>query len=169
MTDADIRAAALKHLYDVRDAGGVDELSPADMGVDVPQHTLSRILFHLKEHGLVKGFDARDGDGLCLLDPRISAHGVDVVEGNETSPIAINLDQSTVYHVGSVTAQGVQFGTGNKQEVRFRFEQLASAIEGSTMPDEDKRSLRARVTDFLRHPAAHFVVPTAGDALQLFL
>lgn len=168
MKDAEVRTAILRHLYKTRDDEPPDELEPEQVGLSVSKVRLTRVLFDLREHGLAKGTDDSASGDLCLLSPRITARGVDVVEGTERSPVAMTLDQSTTYNVGSVAGTAVQVGSGNTQNVYLHFQQLAQAIEAAPISDDQKRSMKNRILDLLSHPAAPFVIPSVGELIGLF-
>jgi hypothetical protein len=109
MKDSDARGVVLKRLYEQRHSRGllrVDE-HLRDLQEAFPGIILFNIIKQLAEKGLVEHIAAH-GHRI-----RITATGVDVMEGTREPPISINIDQSVAVH-GSTN---VQIGVGNIQNV----------------------------------------------------
>jgi ABC-type transport system substrate-binding protein len=74
---------------------------------------------------------------------RITSRGIDVIEGNATSPFAINIVHSS---------SNVQIGEGNAQSFTFSGEKIVGAINNSnatTTEQEKAKSLWQSVLDRL--------------------
>jgi hypothetical protein len=117
--DVDLRGIVLEKFYEVRnqEASMVNPLGLSGLALIEPNHIrLLNICEQLGEHGLlhwrsVKGMTIEGGMG------KISAKGVDVVEGTAPAPIAITL------HTISVSqSSNVQIGDSNIQDVSVRLE-----------------------------------------------
>ena len=102
MRDNDLRGLILEALYNQRrkDLVNLDD----DLGgLPVPQSATESILRQLVKKGLVeRPIQSLNGLG----NARITAYGIDVVEGTTSPPVSIVLHQRTV--------QDVQVGEGNQ-------------------------------------------------------
>jgi hypothetical protein len=154
MKDNELRGLLLREYYNKRDLGwfqwaGTD-FDPAPIGFSTSEQFL-RICDQLGEHGLIdwKPFSGGSGNTVGGIG-RISASGVDVIEGNRQSPIAIALDQSR--HISVTQSNHVQIGDGNVQDVSIHVAGLVEAIENSSGSEEEKRQAKSLLKRFLEHP-----------------
>jgi hypothetical protein len=75
---------------------------------------------------------------------KITANGVDVIEGNVTAPIAISIDKL----ISISGSMGVQIGERNVQDIRLDAETITASIDqsGATVHEkEEAKSLWGRV------------------------
>ena len=101
---------------------------------------VNRVVQDLKGLNLVRAYDALDG---TPLSPEITPQGVDVVEGEAESPVAVN---QTFNISGPVT--GSQFGPGStmNNKVTVHLQELAQAVmEAEGMPKVSKRTALERL------------------------
>jgi hypothetical protein len=148
MKDAEWRGLILQRLYDIRHINDGSTTIPDGLGLDglVPSgndNLLANVADQLKQHNLI-GFSE-------FIAPRrmgrakITAFGVDVVEGTKVSEITITIDQSTNVH----HSQHVQVGKGNIQNTGD-IHKLNVAIDEShaTLTEKDEaKSLLRKITE----------------------
>lgn len=119
MKDVDLRGIVLEKFYEVRnhEACMVNPLELPGLDLIEPNHVrLLNICEQLAEHGLLhwrslKGMTTEGGMG------KISARGVDVVEGTARAPIAI-----TIHTISVSQSSNVQIGDSNTQDVKVCIE-----------------------------------------------
>lgn len=116
---------------------------------DVAYSEVVRICDQLAEKSLIHW--RRAGGRLAHGAGKITAFGVDVIDGNIESPIAIRLDLSQSYSVTDST--GVQIGQGNVQTtILIDIEKIMAAIDGSTVSEAEKAQAKSLLKHFLSHP-----------------
>ncbi len=142
MRDADLRGIVLQKFYDERHRSGFVR-APFDTQSDPV--IITNICRQLSEHGLIewKPAMANPPQGMG----RITAHGVDVVEGTSRAAIAVHIDQSV-----SVSGSHVQIGSGNIQHVSIDIEKITTAIDHSTATTEAKAEAKSLLARFLENP-----------------
>ncbi len=161
MTDKDLRSRILDYLYQHRDGERIDELTPRLLDVEAPERAVTRVAKDLKGLGLVEGVDADSADRLALLSPKISARGVDVVEGEAPAPVAMN----QMFNLnGPVTAS--QFGNQNTMEVAAHIQALIDAIDASDLGRAEKNGAKRRLKGFLESPGLGNVFQGVGVILE---
>ena len=93
MKDNELRGIVLQKLYELRAKRivrtGYVNFDP------VPRDAVGRILEQLREHGLVDWRPMVSSAGAG--NAKITARGIDVVEGTDIPPIAVHVDQSLHY------------------------------------------------------------------------
>lgn len=140
MKDSEARGLVLKRLYDIRHQ--LDRANGRDFsGLPIEPTVLPNILDQLAQQNLVDWNPLRGGMGVYLaLMARITAFGVDVVEGNVAPPISISIDSSVNVH-GS---QNVQIGgQGNVQTVTMDFDKMINAVEGADLSMAEKAEAKS--------------------------
>jgi hypothetical protein len=150
MKDNEIRGIVLQKFYDDRRNQAVRQsISDFIQTADFDQNDLFRACEQLAEHGLIKwSSPIRTKGETDIGHVKITARGVDVVEGNIGSPIAITFDQSVSVHSSS----NVQIGSHNVQDISIQIGKLVSAIDHSTASDEQKAEAKSLLRKFLEHP-----------------
>jgi hypothetical protein len=140
MKDSDARGLVLNRLYDLRHQIEYANMSDfADIGVDAK--IIPAIVEQLAQQDLVKWNPQKAMAGRYLaLMAKITARGVDVIEGNTTAPIAITIDSSVNVH-GS---QNVQIGgSGNVQTVTMDIERMINAVDGANVSSTEKEEAKS--------------------------
>ncbi|UGA46349.1 hypothetical protein HU230_0010050 [Bradyrhizobium quebecense] len=143
MKDAELRGLVLKALYDVRHTHTYANFDTTPGLPAVDRDTLRNIIIQLTEKGLAKYTSVYAG---TISSARISAEGIDVVEGNTVPPISITFDNS----ISVRASQNVQIGQGNTQTVTMEISKLINAIDGgvgSLQEKEEAKSLLKKVVD----------------------
>ena len=95
---------------------------------------------------------------------RISAAGVDVIEGSAKPPISITLDQS--HHVSIQNSSNVQVGNSNVQEISNHIGKIITAIDHSNATESEKAEAKSLLKKFLEHP---LVTSIAGGVASSML
>ena len=129
--DFDRRALVLRKLYDERHS---DRFLPVPFDPSTArdeQETTARICRQLSESGLIEWCPTL---GESQGSARITARGIDVIEGKTTSPIAINIVHSS---------SNVQIGEGNAQSFTFSGEKIVAAINNSNAPTAEKEKAKS--------------------------
>ena len=118
-----------------------------------------RIACQLQEHGLVefKMLNRHIGG-----QARITAFGVDVVEGTAKSPISVLIMPSQTFNISN--SSNFQAGNENSQVINAGVVALIQAIDASSKPAEVKAEAKSKLRVFLEHP---LVSAVAGGAIGL--
>ena len=152
MKDNDLRGLILRKYYEKRRVGLTfltdDDFKDLPQPLDFDQNDLFRICDQLAEYGLLKWIPARGSMGETIGGRgQIIALGVDVIEGNAPSPVAI-----TIQHVSVQNSTGVQIGNGNVQDLSVHIGKIVSAIDHSTASEGQKAEAKSLLKKFLEHP-----------------
>jgi hypothetical protein len=143
MRDSELRGIILEALYNQRrkDLVSFDqELG----GLPVPHGATESILRQLEKKGLVeRPFQPLSGLG----NGRITAYGIDVVQGTTSPPLSILLHQR-------ITVQDVQVGTGNIQNVSDT--KLNVAMDHSEASQDKPKSSFERISKWLKEMVEKF-------------
>ena|ERR1700684_2115533 len=147
MKDNETRGLVLKALYDVRHVAFMPALPAQVPGLpSLDRNLLRNIVVQLKDKGLIEFMHLSGGDNM-IGRAKITAYGIDVVEGAIVSPIAISIDQSVNVH-GS---QNVQVGGhDNVQNVSMDIEKMISVVDSadaSVTEKEEAKSLLKRISE----------------------
>ena len=115
MKDSDIRAIVLQRYYELRKEIGFYKLAPSDLG-DIPLSEYERIGAQLSDSGYLEWYNSADGG---LGQGRITAAGVDVIEGTAASLIGITMNDNSVrVHNSTNVAVGNQNTITTMMDVR---------------------------------------------------
>jgi hypothetical protein len=153
MKDTELRGLILRKYYDLR---GEDLFQWTDEHFkDLPQpwgfdaKDLFRICDQLAEEKLIEWHPALDNMGRTIGGlGKISAYGVDVIEGEKAPPISITFDHSQ--HVSVLNSTGVQIGDSNVQGVSI--DKIIIAIDRSNAVEAQKEEAKSLLKKFLEHP-----------------
>ena len=168
MKDSELRGLVLRGLYDERRRGTL-HLSP-DNPFLVESLTLDetlRICDQLVQHGLADGKLTRNlSTGYGSYDygmVKITAQGVDVVEGNSKSDIKIEFMQTNNINVSN--SSGVVIGDGNSQTIVTQLEALVREIDKSSASDDDKAAAKTQLRKVLEHPVVGAILGATAQIL----
>lgn len=159
MNDKELRGIVLKRFYERRRENdrSLIVLTENDFDETIGRNEVISICGQLAEKGLIDSWQKNmQGGGPQYGHGRISAFGVDVIEGSATSPMAITIDQSR--HITVSASQNVQIGDSNSMELAYVFNQLSQAIEESNGSETEKREAQSRLKAFLSHPLVAAIV-----------
>jgi hypothetical protein len=148
MKDSEARGIVLERFYDARHKIGLLGLDALSTHVTIPPQVLANICAQLGEYGLIdwrplKAIGHVGGMG------RITARGVDVIEGNTTSPITVTLHDHSISVVGS---HNVQIGNANQQTIALEIAKLADVVEGMNVSDADKKEAKGLIEKITNNP-----------------
>ncbi len=145
MTDCELRGLVLQAFYDRRKSNRPEKPSAKWVeSTSVEDREIFRICGLLSQHDLIKWHSVIGKGG---GHGTITAQGIDVVEGNKKSDVAIQLSNNYTTNISGST--NVIVGDHNKQEVGAAFEELLRAIDsyaGSVSEKEKSKSLLAQLT-----------------------
>jgi hypothetical protein len=151
MKDKDARGIVLRALYDVRHTQ-THPAVPSDVpGLEVlePQ-VLNNILRQLREQNLIE-FRPMSGGDVVFGRANITSYGVDVVEGEKVSPIAIAIDNSVNVHSSQNVMVG---GSSNAQTVTMDVDKLFNAVDGAAASATEKAEAKSLLQKVLDNPLA---------------
>ncbi|MGY3589027.1 hypothetical protein ACVIGB_002018 [Bradyrhizobium sp. USDA 4341] len=152
MKDSEARGIVLKKMYDLRETKDRLELPDfADTGLEVDK--VGRVLEQLAEKGLIQWNPRRSSMTSAVrymvIMAKISAFGVDVVEGDAAPPMAITIDSSINVHA----SQGVQIGGhGNIQNVNLNLERLNNYVDSSNASAAEKDEAKSLLKQVWENP-----------------
>lgn len=160
MRDNEIRGVVLNKYYERRREGFI-ELGTEEFGGKLTDEEIFYISDQLGEHDLIQWKQLSGIGGPMAGMGKISAQGIDVVEGKIQPPIAIHIEDKSIKISGS---HGVIVGNNNNQTFHFHMEQLIQAINSKTSTPLEKEEAKSLLKKFLEHP---LVSAIAGGAMGL--
>jgi hypothetical protein len=176
MKDTDLRGIMLQQFYERRREGyiglGATGVALLSIPAEVDPLDALRVCAQLGEHGLLEWSGSIDEDHAYGAG-KITAAGVDVAEGERSSPISIHLDQSRhEQHVTVTGGTGVQVAGDNArqhQTVTHHVEQLIREIEASPATNEEKTEAKFKLGEFLKTKGAEALFGVGTAALLKML
>jgi hypothetical protein len=153
MKDVDIRGIVLKKYYEHRRNGFIG-LGPSDFDGRLNESDIFHIASQLGEHGLIHWRQIDGIGGAQAGSGKISAAGIDVIEGTAISSIAIHVDKS----INVSNSTDVQIGNQNKQTLHLEIERLIAAINGSRASGAEKEEAKSLLRKFLENPIVSALV-----------
>ena len=161
MKDTELRGILLQKYYDRR-RGEMFCPEPSEVEGDMTQQDIASISEQLGEHGLLNWKSVRDIAGNHFGMGRITAHGVDVVEGSAQPNIRIEFVQHKTVNISGST--NVVVGDNNKQTITHHIFELSRAIDNTNAPSAQKEEAKSLLRRFAEHP---LVAAVAGGAVGL--
>ena len=154
MKDTELRGLILQAFYDRRQAQSIE--SPTAGWIDGKTSTdeLYRICKQLGDHGLIKWNPFIGGGGVGI----ITAYGVDVVEGEKSPDIAVQLVQNYTTNVSN--SANVIVGN-NSQTVVNAFEEILRAIEASSGDAASKAQSKSLLAQLASSPVIAQIIGQA--------
>jgi len=168
MTDNQLRGVVLQKYYNRRREGFFQWKTEdfQDVREEFDAVDLFRVCDQLGEHNLIEWKSAQGPQGETIGGfGRISAFGVDVVEGHAKAPISITLDQSR--HITVHSSSNVQIGNANVQDVSIEIEKVIAAINSSPASDSEKAEAKSLLKKFLEHPLVASIAGGLAGNLRL--
>ena len=152
MKDNEIRGLVLQKYYDRRRDGefqwSKEELLNFLEVASFDHVDLFRACDQLAEHGLIDWHPIHVRGQTIAGAGKITAFGVDVIEGSVKPPISITLDHSISVHGSS----NVQIGSHNTQDFSIQIGKIVSAIDQSSVSEAQKAEAKSLLKKFLDHP-----------------
>ncbi len=147
MKDNELRGVILDRVYELRHDRAEVIIPGRDLSLpDVPDHALGNICSQLADYGLLdyKPHRSSKSGKIDAGIARITARGVDVIEGTINPPLPISLQLVQVQH-----SSNVQIGHGNIQNVSG-VDQINIAIDQAEVSQSEKaqaKSLLAQLAE----------------------
>lgn len=161
LKDTEVRGLVLQKFYDLRHTS--DRLELEDI-VSVAPDDSTRILNiceQLGQHGLIEWKPLRGAIGIVEGLGRITARGVDVIEGTAQSPIAVTIHG----HVISQSSN-VQIGERNVQGISITGDKVAVAIDDAGATLEEKSEAKSLLKSVLENPLLKMALSKFGLHLE---
>jgi hypothetical protein len=170
MKDNELRGLILRKYYNKRREGlfqwSDDDFKDLPETVEFDAVDLFRVCDQLGEHGLIEWEGLQDGQGQTIGGiGKISAYGVDVIEGHAKPPISVMIDQS--HHISVTESSNVQIGSSNVQDIAVHFEKLVAAINDSSAPSAQKEEAKSLLKKFLEHPLVISVAKGLASTIKI--
>ena len=167
MKDNELRGILLQKFYEHRRSQPVS-LNDLELNEQLLLEAGS-ICDQLSEHGLLQWRAVRTHGFTLNGLGKITATGIDVIEGEATASLAIAIDQShnfsvhapSTFQVGSHNAQVV----GNTVAVDVSLGQIGDNIDNSTASDAQKAEAKSVIARAFEHPVVTTVLGTAVDSV----
>lgn len=164
MKDKELRGLVLERFYALRNSGDPVQLAQIVSVAPNDLVQLTNVCDQLAEYGLIEWNPLKSLAGVIGGIGRITARGVDVVDGDVSSPITVTLHDHSITVSGSTN---VQIGNANSIQ-NVDISKVMEAIDRSTASPEQKeeaKSLWARLTNNAAFAAiVGAVVTLAGTA-----
>lgn len=148
MKDSDARGIVLERFYDARHKVGQLGLDALSTHVTIPPQVLANICEQLGEYDLIHWHPLKAVGHVGGMG-RITAKGVDVIEGNTAPPITVTLHDHSISVIGS---QNVQIGNANQQTVAIEIGKLANIIDSMNASDAEKKEAKGIIERITTNP-----------------
>jgi hypothetical protein len=170
MKDNELRGLILQKYYDRRREGWfqwkTDDFKDLPETVEFDAVDLFRVCDQLAEHGLIEWQRAAGRQDETIGGfGKISAFGVDVIEGHTKPPISISLDYSR--HITVHGSSNVQIGNANVQGISIAIEKVIAAIDRSQAPETEKAQAKSLLKKFLEHPLVTSIAGSLASNIKL--
>jgi hypothetical protein len=157
MKDGELRGIVLEKFYELRNEqpSMLDVLSlPEIVSLDPNVNRLLNICDQLGEHGLIQWRSLNSLSAVGGMG-KITARGVDVVEGTAPAPITVTLHD---HRISVSQSSNVQSGDSNTQGVKLRIDKLIAAIDHSEASDAEKTEAKSLLEKITSNPLVQTVL-----------
>lgn len=162
MKDTQLRGVILKKYYERR-RGKHFTPKPEDFDPPIEIEDILAISDQLGQHLLIEWKALKQFGGIAAGLGRISAFGIDVVEGEATPDIKVEFVQNKTINVSS--SSNVVVGDHNQMSVTQHIAELERVINNSGGTPEQKAEAKGLLRLLAEHP---LVASVAGGAVGLF-
>jgi hypothetical protein len=138
--DTESRGVVLERFYAARHKVDWLDFSALLTHVMMDRTELANICKQLGQHGLIEWESVDTLTGNIPMRGRITASGIDVIEGNAVAPISVTLHDHSV-HVTSST--NVQIGNANTQSVQLEIKKILTKIDQAAAPQPEKQQAKS--------------------------
>jgi len=161
MKDTELRGLLLQAYYEHRRE---DWFVPTaeELGVNVDEQDILQVCDQLGQHNLIQWRSLASFGNINAGMGKISAFGIDVVEGEATPDIKVHIVQNNSVNVTGST--NVAVGDHNYQTITDSVQHLVSTIDSSCASMEQKAEAKSLLRKFLEHP---LLSAQAGGAIGL--
>ena len=174
MKDSELRGLVLQEFYTKRRDGHIMIGTDGGQCLEIPgidEQELLRISGQLAQYFLIEWQGEEDTFGKPMFGVgKISALGVDVIEGEQKAPLPIHIDQShNVQNIhiegqnGGVQVAGAQ--SHQNQSIEQDIGKLISAVNGANVSEAAKQEAKGLLAKFLQSSAASSIFGSAVTAL----
>jgi hypothetical protein len=140
MRDTERRGIVLERFYAARHKVDWLEFDALSTHVTMDRTELANICSQLGQHGLIDWEAVEALTGNIPLRGRITASGIDVIEGTALAPISITLHDHSVRVTGS---NNVQIGNANTQTVHVQIKKVLTQIEQAQASQPEKQEAKS--------------------------
>jgi hypothetical protein len=140
MRDTERRGIVLERFYDVRHKVDWFDFNALRTHVMMDQTELANICKQLGQHGLIEWESVDTLTGNIPMRGRITASGIDVIEGTAPAPISITLHDHSVRVTSS---SNVQIGNANTQTVQLEIKKILTKIEQAGASQSEKQEAKS--------------------------
>jgi hypothetical protein len=141
MRDTERRGIVLERFYGARHKVDWREFDALQTPVTMGPTELANICKQLGQHGLIEWESVDTLTGNIPMRARITAGGIDVIEGTARAPISITLHDHSVRVTGSTN---VQIGNANSQTVQVEIQKILTKIDHSAAaPPPEKQEAKS--------------------------
>ncbi len=161
MKDTELRGIILRCYYEKR-REAMFTPKVGDFQVQVALEDICAISGQLGEHGLITWKSIRSFGGVSFGLGKITALGIDVVEGVVVPDIKVEFVQNKSINITG--SSNVIVGDHNKQNIANHITEIARAIEASQATPEQKAEAKSLLRTFVEHP---LITSVAGGAISL--
>jgi hypothetical protein len=158
MKDNEIRGIVLRHYYERRyeDYHQWSDEDIQKLGNELTGKIVFAICDQLADHNLIRWKPIKLTRGTANGMGKITAYGVDVIEGEVKAPISIALNRG--HNITITGSSNVQIGDSNLQGVNIEIGKLLNAINNSNAKEAEKEEARSLLRSFLSHPLVSAIV-----------
>jgi len=149
MTDNELRSIVLKQFYEQR-RGDYYVPTPQKLDIDISADDILQICDQLAQHQLLswKSLSTfghiHDGIG------KITAYGIDVIEGTQTTPYIMKIENMTTVNISD--SKNVVVGNNNTQNITQSMHELIEYINNSNVTEQEKNAAKGSFKKLLEHP-----------------
>ena len=163
MKDTELRGIVLQKYYDNR-RGNMFTPKPEEFDEQISFENILAISEQLGKHNLITWKAIKSIGGVQVGLGKISAFGIDVIEGAATPDIKVEFVQNK-----SITISGssnVIVGDNNKQSVSHHINEVIRAIDSSHATPEQKNEAKSLLSKLLELPIMTHIVDSAITLLN---
>jgi hypothetical protein len=165
MRDSELRGIVLRRFYDRRREGQYIKLKDEDFRA-VPEELELQDVFRaceqLGEHGLIDWKSADRIDGVLDGFGKISAYGVDVVEGTATATLSLTVDNRS--YAFNQSHHNI-VGDSNVQVSDITLGRLADMISAANASEAEKTEARGVLARAFEHPAVAAILTGVAEGI----
>jgi len=161
MKDTQLRGIILDKYYERR-RGQIFTPKPEDFDLPIAIEDILAISDQLGQHGLIEWKVLKSFGDISAGLGKISAFGIDVVEGEATPDIKVEFVQNKTINVSG--SSSVVVGDHNQMSVTQHIAEFARIIDNSGGTPEQKAAAKGLLRRLVEHP---LVASVAGGAIGL--
>lgn len=161
MKDTELRGIVLQSYYEKR-REAMFTPKEEDFQQQITIEDICAISEQLGEHGLITWKAIKNFGGVSFGMGKISAFGIDVVEGAATPDIKVEFVQNKSINITG--SSNVIVGDHNQQNISHHIREIVRTIDDSQATPAQKAEAKGLLRKFIEHP---MVTAVAGGAISL--